>query len=104
MLDGTRDRLIFVLGKMDLLNEDERVGGVELRRRRASPSWRPARRCSRCRRGSGWSGATRQRHAGAAGPPEERFLAGDRARILLDNAAVDAARTAATSSTTSACG
>jgi hypothetical protein len=25
MLDGTRERLIFVLGKMDLLNDDERA-------------------------------------------------------------------------------
>ncbi len=94
MLDGTRDRLIFVLGKMDLLNDDEKAavtayvkeGVAKLAPGAAvyalsAKSWLVRRDPE-----SGMPALLD--HLGL-------FLAGDRARILLDNAAADAARTAA---------
>jgi GTP-binding protein EngB required for normal cell division len=94
MLDGTRDRLIFVLGKMDLLNDDERSavtayvkeGVAKLAPGAAvyplsAKSWL-------LRRDADSGMPALLEHLGL-------FLAGDRARILLDNAAADASRTAA---------
>jgi GTP-binding protein EngB required for normal cell division len=93
MLDGTRERLIFVLGKMDLLSEDERaavtsyvVDGVA----KLAPGAKVFPLSARS-----WL----VRRDEDSGMPAllahlKTFLAGDRARILLDNAAVDAGRTA----------
>lgn len=94
VLEGSRDRMIFVLGKMDMLNPDERTAVTEyvkdgLARLSRDPVVFPLsarewllRRDPQC------------------GMPEllaylERFLSRDRAQVLLDNAAADAARTAA---------
>ena len=94
VLEGTRDRLVFVLGKIDLLGPSER-DAVEayvkkgLTRLVAQPAvfsvsakvWLDGNRAD-----SGF--APLIEHL-------TRFLATDRARILLDNAAVDAGRAAA---------
>ena len=94
VLEGSRDRMIFVLGKMDMLNPDERTAVTDyvkdgLARLSRDPVVFPLsarewllRRDPQC------------------GMPEllaylERFLSRDRAQVLLDNAAADAARTAA---------
>ncbi|WP_428268425.1 dynamin family protein [Haliangium sp.] len=94
VLEGSRDRMIFVLGKIDLLSEAERDAVTEyvhkgLRELVAEPALFPisARH---------WL----EGRADQSGMPElvghlERFLDTDRSRILLDNAAVDAGRTAA---------
>src|SRR5690606_428502 len=94
MLDGSRDRLIFVLGKMDLLSDDERsavVAYVKEGVAKLAPgaSVYPLSAKSWLVRRDPESGMPAlMEHLGL-------FLAGDRARILLDNAAADAARTAA---------
>ncbi|HKE17494.1 MAG TPA: dynamin family protein [Kofleriaceae bacterium] len=94
VLEGSRDRLIFVLGKIDLLGPAER-DAVEAYVRRglgklvAEPSlfsvsakaWLDGQRDD-----SGF--APLVEHLG-------RFLATDRGRLLLDNAATDAARASA---------
>jgi GTP-binding protein EngB required for normal cell division len=93
VLEGTRDRLIFVLGKIDLLTEGERGAVVDyvkkgLAKLVPDPVVFPvsARRyLEGGRDGSGFEPLLD--HLG-------RFLAADRARVLLDNAAADAARTA----------
>jgi GTP-binding protein EngB required for normal cell division len=94
VLEGTRDRLIFVLGKMDLLSDAERDAVVEyvrggLARLVDEPVVFPLS-------ARNWLAGRREQ----SGMSEllhylERFLDTDRAQILLDNAAADAYRTAA---------
>lgn len=94
VLEGTRDRLIFVLGKVDLLSEAERDAVQEYVRNGlgklvdepvvfplSARMWLAGQRDE--------SGMNELLHY------LERFLDTDRAQILLDNAAVDAGRTAA---------
>jgi GTP-binding protein EngB required for normal cell division len=94
MLDGTRDRLIFVLGKMDLLNDDEKAAVTAyvkegVAKLAPGASVYPLSAKSWLVRKDPESGMPALlEHLG-------HFLAGDRARILLDNAAADASRTAA---------
>ncbi|HVK76944.1 MAG TPA: dynamin family protein [Kofleriaceae bacterium] len=94
MLDGTRDRLIFVLGKMDLLNPDERTAVTQYvkdgvaRLAPGAPVFPLSAREWLLRQDPESGMPALLDHLG-------KFLAGDRARILLDNAAADAARTAA---------
>ncbi len=93
VLESARDRLIFVLGKMDMLSPDERTAVVEYARKglagiAAEPVLFPLS-------ARDWA----KSHDPASGMPEliaylERFLARDRAQVILDNAAADAARTA----------
>ncbi len=93
ILDGTRGRMIFVLGKMDLLNPDEKSAVIEYVRAgldRLAPG-APMFPLS----AKGWL----QYKDVDSGMPHlldhlGRFLSGDRGRILLENAAIDAARTA----------
>jgi small GTP-binding protein len=94
VLEGSRDRLIFVLGKMDLLSEAERDAVVEyVRKGLAKLTAEPVL----------FAVSARDFLAGRqdrSGMPEllahlGRFLDTDRAQILLDNAAADAGRTAA---------
>jgi GTPase SAR1 family protein len=93
ILDGTRERLIFVLGKMDLLSEDERAAVTAYVKdglAKLAPGAPVFPLSARS-----WL----VRHDDDSGMPAllthlRGFLAGDRARILLDNAAVDAGRTA----------
>ena len=93
MLDGTRDRLIFVLGKMDLLNEDEKSAVLAYVKEGVAklapgaPVFALSARSWLIRRDDDSGMPALLAHL-------KSFLAGDRARILLDNAAVDAARTA----------
>jgi GTP-binding protein EngB required for normal cell division len=93
VLESARDRLIFVLGKMDLLSPDERAAVVDYVKGGLSniahdPVLFPL------------SARDWQRSQDPnSGMPElmqyfERFLARDRAQVILDNAAADAARTA----------
>ncbi|HVV81774.1 MAG TPA: dynamin family protein [Kofleriaceae bacterium] len=93
ILDGTRGRMIFVLGKMDLLNPDEKSAVIEYvqggldRLAPGAPMFPLSAK--------GWL----QYKDPDSGMPAlldhlGRFLAGDRGRILLENAAIDAARTA----------
>src|SRR5688572_26641637 len=94
VLESAKDRLIFVLGKMDLLNADEKVaveGYVRdhLAKLIPNPTVYPLS-------ARDWL----LRKDPASGMPAllghlSRFLAQDRAQVLLDNAAADAARTAA---------
>ena len=94
VLESARDRLIFVLGKMDMLSPDERTAVLDyvrtgLARMMPDPVVFPLS-------AKDWA-KTRDPQSGM---PElmqylERFLARDRAQVILDNAATDAARTAA---------
>lgn len=94
VLESARDRLIFVLGKMDMLSADERVAVLDyvktgLARLMPDPVVYPLS-------AKDWA----RSQDPASGMPElmaylERFLARDRAQVILDNAAADAARTAA---------
>jgi small GTP-binding protein len=94
VLESARDRLIFVLGKMDLLNPDERTAVTEYVRQGLGqfahePIVFPLSAKDWAKSGDP-----------ASGMPQllaylERFLARDRAQVILDNAAADAARTAA---------
>jgi small GTP-binding protein len=94
VLESARDRLIFVLGKMDLLNADERAAVIEyvrtgLAQITPEPVVFPLSAKDWAKSGDPSSGM-----------PQllaylERFLARDRAQVILDNAAADAARTAA---------
>ncbi|MGN6103752.1 MAG: dynamin family protein [Kofleriaceae bacterium] len=94
VIESARDRLIFVLGKMDMLSKDEQTAVVEyvregLAKIAPDPVVFPLS-------AKDWA---KTRDA-ASGMPElirylERFLAQDRAAVILDNAAADAARTAA---------
>lgn len=94
VLAGSRDRLIFVLGKVDLLSESERADALAYVRRGLSEIidepvvFAVSARDALAGRGE------------ASGLPAlldymARFLDRDRAQIVLDNAAVDGARTAA---------
>ncbi|HTE49553.1 MAG TPA: dynamin family protein [Kofleriaceae bacterium] len=94
VLEGSRDRLVFVLGKIDLLGPAER-DAVEayvrkgLTRLVAEPALFSV---------SAKSWLEGQRDESGFAPLVDhlaRFLATDRARVLLDNAAADAGRAAA---------
>jgi hypothetical protein len=95
VLEGSRDRMIFVLGKMDMLNSDEKTAVTEYvkdglaKMTHGVPVVFPLS-------ARDWL----LRRDPQSGMPEllaylERFLSRDRAQVLLDNAAADAARTAA---------
>jgi GTP-binding protein EngB required for normal cell division len=94
VLESARDRLIFVLGKMDMLSPDERVAVVDyvrggLAKLAPDPVVFPLS-------AKDWAKSKDPE----SGMPElltylERFLARDRAQVILDNAAADAGRTAA---------
>ncbi len=94
VLESARDRLIFVLGKMDMLSRDEKVAVVDyvrngLAKLAPDPVMFPLS-------AKDWAKSKDPE----SGMPElmkylERFLARDRAQVILDNAAGDAARTAA---------
>ena len=94
VLESARDRLIFVLGKMDMLSRDERVAVLDyvrngLAKLAPDPVLFPLS-------AKDWA----KSQDPESGMPElmkylERFLARDRAQVILDNAAGDAARTAA---------
>src|SRR3954471_7903005 len=94
VLESARDRLIFVLGKMDLLNPDERSAVVEyVKQGLAGMTTDPVLFPISAKDWAKTKDAT-------SGVPElmaylERFLARDRAQVILDNAAADASRTAA---------
>ena len=93
VLENARDRLIFVLGKMDLLNPDERAAVLDyvkqgLAQITPEPVVFPIS-------AKDWARSQDPQ----CGMSEllaylERFLSRDRARVILDNAAADAARTA----------
>jgi GTP-binding protein EngB required for normal cell division len=93
VLESARDRLIFVLGKMDMLSADEQVAVVDyvkggLVQLMPEPVVFPLS-------AKDWA----KSKDAASGMPEllvylERFLARDRAQVILDNAAADASRTA----------
>jgi GTP-binding protein EngB required for normal cell division len=93
VLEAARDRLIFVLGKMDLLNIEERTAVVEYVKNGLSqlvPN--PVMFALSAR---DWARSKDPN----CGMPEllsylERFLSRDRAQVILDNAAADASRTA----------
>jgi hypothetical protein len=94
VLETARDRLIFVLGKMDMLSSDEQIAVIEyvkthLAKLMPDPVVYPLS-------AKDWAKSKDP----ASGMPEllaylERFLARDRAQVILDNAAADAVRTAA---------
>ncbi|HPH65260.1 MAG TPA: dynamin family protein [Kofleriaceae bacterium] len=94
VFEAARDRLIFVLGKMDMLNADERTAVVDyvktgLAGLTADPVLFPLS-------ARDWA---KSKDASSGMPALltylERFLAKDRAATILDNAANDAGRTAA---------
>ncbi|MEZ4399079.1 MAG: dynamin family protein [Kofleriaceae bacterium] len=93
MLDGTRERLIFVLGKMDLLSDDERAAVTSYVREGVAklapgaPVFPVSAKAWLVRKDDDSGMPALLEHL-------RTFLAGDRFRILLDNAAVDAGRTA----------
>lgn len=93
VLESARDRLIFVLGKMDMLSPDERTAVVDyVKKGLAQITPDPVVFPLSAR---DWA-KTKDPQSGM---PElvqyfERFLARDRAQVILDNAAADAARTA----------
>src|SRR3954466_3104731 len=91
VLESARDRLIFVLGKMDILSSDERIAVTDyvkggLTQMMPDPVVYPLS-------ARDWA-KTKDPHSGM---PEllaylERFLARDRAQVILDNAAADSSR------------
>jgi small GTP-binding protein len=93
VLEAARERLIFVLGKMDLLNADERVAVLDyVKQGLAKIAPDPVVFALSAK---DWAKSKDPQ----SGMPEliaylERFLARDRAQVILDNAAADAARTA----------
>ncbi len=94
VLAGSKDRLIFVLGKVDLLSEDERDAVYEyvksgLAKLVDEPVVFPLSAKAHL------AGETETSGMGPLLGYLVRFLDTDRAQILLDNAATDAARTAA---------
>ena len=94
VLEASKDRLVFILGKMDLLNKDEKsaVEGYvrdHLAKLVPQPVVFPLSARDWLLRKDPQSGMT------AFLEHLSRFLAQDRAQVLLDNAAADAARTAA---------
>jgi len=94
VLENARDRLVFVLGKMDMLSEDEKVAVLDyVKKNLAQMMPDPVVFPLSAR---DWAKHKDPR----SGMPElmaylERFLARDRAQVILDNAAADAGRTAA---------
>ena len=93
VLESARDRLVFVLGKMDLLNADEKAAVVDYVRKGLAQITRDPVMFPLSAKD--WARA----HDDASGMPAlikhlEKFLATDRAQVILDNAAADAARTA----------
>ena len=94
VLENARDRLIFVLGKMDMLSSDEKIAVIDyVKKNLAQLMPDPVVFPLSAR---DWA----KTKDPASGMPEllaylERFLARDRAQVILDNAAADAARTAA---------
>jgi small GTP-binding protein len=94
VLESARDRMIFVLGKMDMLSADERTAVIDyVRTGLASLSADPVVFPLSAK---DWAKSKDPQ----SGMPElvsylERFLARDRAQVILDNAAADAGRTAA---------
>ena len=94
VLESARDRLIFVLGKMDMLSADEQTAVLAyvrdgLAKMMPDPVVFPLS-------AKDWA----KTKDPASGMPElmqylARFLARDRAQVILDNAATDAGRTAA---------
>jgi len=94
VLEGSKDRMIFVLGKMDMLNPEEKS---------AVTSYVKDGLAKLVREPVVFPLSAREwllRRDPQSGMAElltylERFLSRDRAQILLDNAAADAARTAA---------
>jgi hypothetical protein len=94
VLESARDRLIFVLGKMDMLSADERTAVLDyvttgLGKMMPEP-------VVFALSAKDWA-KTKDPTSGmpALMTYLERFLARDRAQVILDNAAGDAARTAA---------
>ncbi|HEY0195492.1 MAG TPA: dynamin family protein [Kofleriaceae bacterium] len=93
VLESARDRLIFVLGKVDMLSADERAAVLDyvtegLGKMMPEPTIFALS-------AKDWA----KTKDPTSGMPEliahlERFLARDRAQVILDNAAADAARTA----------
>lgn len=93
VLDNARDRVIFVLGKMDLLSPEERSAVIEyVKRGLATITPDPVLFPLSARE---WA-KTKDANSGMPALLQylERFLARDRAQVILDNAAADAARTA----------
>ncbi len=94
VLENARDRLIFVLGKMDMLSPDEQVAVTDyVKKNLAQMMPNPVLFPLSAR---DWA-KTKDPNSGM---PQlltylERFLAHDRAQVILDNAAADASRTAA---------
>ncbi|MFN0250854.1 MAG: dynamin family protein [Kofleriaceae bacterium] len=94
VLENARDRLIFVLGKMDMLSTDEKIAVTDyVRQNLAKMMPDPVMFPLSAR---DWA----KHKDPQSGMPEliahlEKFLARDRAQMILDNAAADAARTAA---------
>jgi ribosome biogenesis GTPase A len=93
VLESARDRLIFVLGKMDMLSPDERTAVVEYVKKGLAlitpdPIVFPLS-------ARDWA-KTKDPNSGMPQLMDyfARFLARDRAQVILDNAAADAARTA----------
>ena len=94
VFEAARERLIFVLGKMDMLSADEKPAVIDyvktgLAKLTSDPVVFPLS-------AKDWA----KSHDKDSGMPEllaylERFLARDRAQVILDNAAADATRTAA---------
>lgn len=93
VLENARDRLIFVLGKMDMLSTDERAAVVDyVKNGLGQITPEPVVFALSAK---DWAKSKDPN----SGMPElmqyfERFLARDRAQVILDNAATDAARTA----------
>jgi len=86
VLEAARDRLVFVLGKIDLLSGDERSAVLEyVKGGLAKITPEPVVFALSARTRDGLPELERYL---------ERFLARDRAQVILDNAAADAARTA----------
>jgi small GTP-binding protein len=94
VLEGSRNRMVFVLGKVDLLSESEREAVLRyVRKELASFADEPVVFPVSAR---DWLSGKKAE----SGLPElleylKGFLETDRARLLLDNAAADASRTAA---------
>ncbi|HEY4181057.1 MAG TPA: dynamin family protein [Kofleriaceae bacterium] len=94
VLENARDRLVFVLGKMDMLNADEKTAVVDYVRQNLAKLMPEPKLFPLSARE--WAKSKDP----ASGMPQlveylSSFLAKDRAQMILDNAAADAARTAA---------
>ncbi|MBT8493532.1 MAG: dynamin family protein [Deltaproteobacteria bacterium] len=94
VLEGSKDRMIFVLGKVDLLSDSDRKAVFEYVKKGLAklidePVVFPISAKAYL------EGKKEESNMGALHAHLERFLDTDRAQILLDNAATDTARTAA---------